>query len=87
MGNEVKRESISTLNDLMDQIQQEIQDVKTGTLAESTARVVLGGRKAQLKAAEIGIQYARMMKPKNPTLDGEVPLLPGRTSSTPGIAA
>jgi hypothetical protein len=88
MSTEVKREGISTLNDLMEQLQQEIQDVKSGTITEQTARVVLGGRKAQLKAAELGLQYLRIMKPKTPTMDGAegVPLLPipqkDSTSST-----
>lgn len=78
MSNEVKRESISTLNDLMGQLQQEIQDVKSGVISEQTARVVLGGRKAQLKAAELGLQYMRIMKPKTAVMEGTegVPLLP-----------
>lgn len=86
----VQRESFSTLNDLMDQLQQEIQDVKNGTITEQTARVVLGGRKAQLKAAELGLQYLRIMKPKTSTMDGTagVPLLPiPQKDSTSGTVA
>lgn len=90
MPDVVKSESISTLNDLMDQLQQEIQDVKGGVITEQTARVVLGGRKAQLKAAELGLQYLRLMKPKAPSMEGTdgVPLLPiPQKDSTSGPAA
>lgn len=87
---EVKKESFNTLNDLMDQLQQEIQDVKSGLISDQTARVVLGGRKAQLKAAELGLQYLRIMKPKIQTTEGTegVPLLPiPQKDSTSGTAA
>lgn len=86
----IQTESISTLNDLMAQLQQEIQDVKSGAITDQTARVVLGARKAQLKCAELGLQYLRIMKPKAPTMEGTegVPLLPiPQKDSTSGTAA
>ena len=74
----LRSETIHTLNDLMNELQREILDVKGGIITDQTARVVLGCRKAQLKTAELGLQYLRIMKPKTPTMDGGdgVPLLP-----------
>lgn len=69
-------DQITTMSDLMTAVQQEINDVKNGTLAESAARIVRGMRALQLKMAELGLQYARMMRGQKIT---GVPLLPGVT--------
>lgn len=74
MQNQVTRESIGTLNELMQEIQTEILDVKSGRIKDSDARVVLGNRKAQLKIVELGLQHLRIMGSKKPMT--EVPLLP-----------
>lgn len=57
---------IKTVSDMMMALQQEIEDVKSGTLDESKARIVLKGRALQLKTAELQLQHARMVKGKIP---------------------
>jgi hypothetical protein len=68
---------LGTFNDLLTQLQQEIEDVKSGKLQESQARVLLGFRKGQLKIAELGLQYLRLMKPRGGSVGGKIPILPG----------
>ena len=78
----LKVSPISTFNDLLSQLQQELEDVKAGSTTESQARVVLGYRKAQLKVAELGLQYLRVMRPKSGSMKGNIPILPGADEST-----
>lgn len=59
-------DQIKTVSDMMKALEQEIQDVKTGTLDESKARIVGKFRSLQLKTAELQIQYSRMVKGKVP---------------------
>lgn len=60
------RSSIETVSDMMSALEQEIQDIKNGTLDESKARVVSRFRGHQLKTAELQLQYARMHKGRIP---------------------
>lgn len=53
---------IKTVGDMFRAIEQEISDVKSGSLPLDTARVVQRGRSLQLKAAELNIQFQRMNK-------------------------
>lgn len=65
--------SIATVSDMMAALQQEILDIKSGTLDESKARVVSRFRGHQLKTAELQLQYARMNKGRVP--DPEMKLI------------
>ena len=76
----VKEGPIGTYNDLLSQLQSEIEMVKNGNMSESQARVVLGFRKAELKVAELGLQYMRMVRPRTggpSNTKAAIPILPG----------
>lgn len=68
-----KSSPISTVSDMMLALQEEIDAVKSGTLDESKARIVLKGRGLQLKTAELQLQYARLTKGRVP--DPELKLI------------
>lgn len=55
-------DSIKTVSDMFRAIEQEIADVKAGTLPLDTARVVQRGRSLQLKTAELNLQFQRINK-------------------------
>ena len=53
---------INTISDLMDAIQADTEAVKSGVLDEKTGRVVLSGRRLQVKVAEIVLQAHRITR-------------------------
>jgi hypothetical protein len=55
-------DSIETVRDMFKALEQEIADVKAGTLPLDTARVVQRGRSLQLKTAELNLQFMRISK-------------------------
>ena len=77
-------DQIKTTSDMMAQLQEEIEAVKSGTLEESKARVVSRFRALQLKTAELQLSYARLVKGRTP--EPYLPLLTpaseGKKSST-----
>ena len=66
-------DNIETVSGFMASLQKEIEDVKSGKLSESTARVVAKFRNIQLNAAALNLQYQRMIKGKMPL--AEMPML------------
>ena len=58
----MEENQIKSVSDMMRALQQEIEAVKDGTLAESTANVVFKGRKLQLQNAALNLQFLRMFK-------------------------
>lgn len=66
-------DNIETVSGFMQALQQEIEDVKSGKLTESSARVVGKFRTIQLNAAALNLQYQRMIKGKVPL--NEMPML------------
>jgi hypothetical protein len=69
---------IQTISDMMETLQQEIEDIKSGALDDAKARHVGRFRGMQLKTAELSLQYARLHKGRVP--DPEMKLI---TSSEP----
>jgi hypothetical protein len=57
-----------TINDLMDDLEGEITDIKSGALSEAKARVVAKNRGMQLKAVELILQAARIEARFRPAL-------------------
>ena len=70
------KQQVETVSDMMRALEEEIEAVKTGKLAESAARVVSRFRSLQLKTAELNLQYRRMMRSKDV---GEMKLIPAST--------
>lgn len=66
---------IKTVSDMMTQLQEEIEQVKTGGIDESKARVIARFRGLQLKTAELNLQFNRLLKGR--ALKEEMPLLIG----------
>jgi len=74
-------DTLDTISEMMRQLQQEINEVKTGVLTDATARNVARIRGLQMKGAELQIQYARLFKGRVP--DPEMRLIaPAKTSET-----
>lgn len=65
-----------TINDLMDDLETEIADIKSGELSESKARVVAKNRGMQLKAVELILQAARIEARFRPALGERLGLPP-----------
>jgi hypothetical protein len=58
----MEKDQIQTVGDMFRALEQEIKDVKAGSLPLDTARVVQRGRSLQLKAAELNLQFLRINK-------------------------
>ena len=58
----VMAEQINTISDLMDQIQQDTSDIRSGVLDETRGRTVLAGRRLQVKVAELVLQAHRLTR-------------------------
>ena len=67
-------ESMKSVTDMMRSLQTLAEDVRGGSVAETTAKVILAIRKAQLQTAALNLQFLRMYKGKEPK---EMPLLTG----------
>ncbi len=68
-----KKPTIETVSDMMQALEEEIHAIKDGTLEESKARIISKFRSAQLKTAELQLQYARLTKGRIP--DPELKLI------------
>lgn len=66
-------EKLQTVSDMMQALQSEIADIKSGNLDDSKARLVARFRGLQLKNAELQIQYSRLFKGRTP--DPEMKLI------------
>ena len=55
-------EQINTISDLMDRIQQDTSDIRSGVLDETRGRTVLAGRRLQVKVAELVLQAHRLTR-------------------------
>ena len=53
---------IETVSDMMKALQTEIEEIKSGAIEESKARVIRGYRALQLKTAELNLQYLRLLR-------------------------
>lgn len=65
---------VKTVGDMMAALETHIQDVLTGRMTDSQARHVTKLRGAQLKTAELQLQYARIFRGRTP--DPVMKLLP-----------
>lgn len=65
-----------TINDLMDDLENEIAAIKSGDLSEAKARVVAKNRGMQLKAVELILQAARIEARFRPALGERLGLPP-----------
>lgn len=65
-----------TINDLMDDLEVEIADIKSGELSEAKARVVAKNRGMQLKGMELILQAARIEARFRSALGERLGLLP-----------
>ena len=63
---QLQKPTIATVSGMIQTLEQEIADVKSGQLPESKARIVLKIRGLQLKTAELNLQYARIHKGRLP---------------------
>lgn len=71
-------ETLDTISEMMRQLQNEINETKSGVMTESMARVVIKQRGVQVKLAELQIQHARLFKGRAP--DPEMRLIgPAKT--------
>ncbi len=57
---------VKTVGDMMSALETHIQDVLTGRMTDSQARHVTKLRGAQLKTAELQLQYARIFRGRTP---------------------
>ncbi len=64
MPNEETKKKLTTVGDMIDILQDEIDDLKEDRLTVEKARTVAKYRQLQLKTAEICIGYARMLRGK-----------------------
>ena len=67
---------IRTVSDLMVDLEEEIGQIKSGALKEGAARLVMTGRRLQMRAVEITIQAARLETSLRPYLAKRIALLP-----------
>lgn len=72
---------VKTVGDMMSALETHIQDVLQGKLTDSQARHVTKLRGAQLKTAELQLQYARIFRGRTP--DPIMHLLPA-AETVPG---
>lgn len=72
---------VKTVGDMMSALETHIHDVLTGRLTDSQARHVTKLRGAQLKTAELQLQYARIFRGRTP--DPIMHLLPSAETSGP----
>ncbi len=68
---------VKGVSDMMRALEQLHEDVKTGAVSESTGKLLLQIRKAQLQTADTNLRFLRMFKGREPK---EMPFL---TESVP----
>lgn len=68
---------ITTVRDMMEALQQEIEDTKTGVLPLETARAVAKLRSLQLTTAQLNLQYQRLNRNAQRKANGDRNILTG----------
>lgn len=53
---------IETVRDMMSALQDEIEQVKAGTIQPQVGSLVLRGRALQIKTAQLNLQYIRLQR-------------------------
>lgn len=67
----VEKARFRTINDLMDDIEQEISTIKDGSLSEAKARVVAKNRHMQIEACNLILSAARLEARFRPALSSK----------------
>ena len=76
-------DQIKHISDMMTALSKTIDDVQSGAVTESQARLIFKGRDLQLKTAALNIQFQRMEKGKKPMR--EMKLVEGEETGRPAL--